>query len=89
MNDETGTIVAMSATELADAIGVDPKAFRSFYRKYAKAHGLSTPGSGGRYKFNVRRTNDDTPDDVTAWGEAYADHARTHGAVVIDGAPIV
>ena len=76
------TARALTATELADEIGVNPKAFRSFYRSYAKRNGLSTPGSGARYKFNV------TDADIAAWSLEYHAHRKSNNALTVDGGPV-
>ena len=73
---------AMTATELADEIGVNPKAFRSFYRSYAKRNGLATPGSGARYKFNVNDA------DIAAWSAEYHAHRKSNNALTVSGAPV-
>jgi hypothetical protein len=75
-------VFAMTATELADEIGVHPKAFRSFYRSYAKRNGLATPGSGARYKFNV------TEADIAAWSAEYHAHRKSNNALTVDGGPL-
>jgi hypothetical protein len=73
----------LTATELADEIGVNPKAFRSFYRSYAKRNGLSTPGSGARYRFAV------TEADIAAWSIEYHAHRKANNALTVSGAPVV
>jgi hypothetical protein len=75
-------VFAMTATELADEIGVHPKAFRSFYRSYAKRNGLATPGSGARYKFNV------TEADIAAWSAEYHAHRKSNNALTVEGGPL-
>jgi hypothetical protein len=76
------TVQSLTATELADEIGVHPKAFRSFYRSYAKRNGLATPGSGARYRFNV------TEADIAAWSAEYHAHRKANNALTVDGSPI-
>jgi len=80
MSNETRT---MTATEMADAIGVSPKAFRSFWRSFIRSNGgtvgADTPGSGKRYNFT--NVDDAMIESVRA---AYASHRRTNGAVTVD-----
>jgi hypothetical protein len=75
-------VMMLTATELADEIGVHPKAFRSFYRSYAKRHGLVTPGSGSRYRFAV------TQADIAAWAIEYASHRKSNNAITVSGSPV-
>jgi hypothetical protein len=79
---ESGEVRTMTASEVADAIGVTPKAFRSFWRamvrKSGGAVGADTPGSGKRYVFNV------TDADLERIASQYASHRRTNGGVVAD-----
>jgi hypothetical protein len=81
-------MIVFTATELADEIGVAPKAFRSFVRSMVRANGgkigEATPGSGGRYRFEC---DDDGVDAfIASWRTAYAAHARTNNtrAIVLD-----
>jgi len=74
-----------TATEIADELGVNAKAFRSFVRSIVRANGgkvgENTPGSGGRYAFD-----DDgmEPDDfIASWRTAYDSHRRTNNAVTV------
>src|SRR5580765_3423848 len=83
---ESIEVFTLTATELADAIGVAPKAFRSFVRSNVRLQGgkvgVDTPGSGKRYVFNV------TQSEIDAIGAAYASHRRTNGAVAFDAASL-
>lgn len=81
-------MIVFTATELADEIGVAPKAFRSFVRSMVRANGgkvgEQTPGSGGRYRFEC---DDDERDAfVVRWADAYRAHARTNNtrAIALD-----
>jgi hypothetical protein len=68
-----------TATEIADAIGVNPKAFRSFVRSTVRSNGgkvgEQTPGSGGRYAFDDDGIDADA--FIASWSAAYRAHART------------
>ena len=73
----------MTAKEMADAIGVNAKAFRSFWRSFTESRGgtvgIDTPGSGARYIFeNV------TDEYVATMRDLYASHRRTNNAKVTD-----
>jgi hypothetical protein len=78
-------MMVFTATELADAIGVNPKAFRSFVRSMVRANGqtvgVDTPGSGGRYRFECE--DDDADAFVSSWASAYRTHARTNNTRAI------
>ena len=73
----------MTAPEMAHAIGVNPKAFRSFVRSQVERAGgvvgVNTPGSGARYRFE--NVTDATIEQVRA---QYASHRRTNNSMVID-----
>ena len=81
-------MIVFTATELADAIGVNPKAFRSFVRSMVRNNGgkvgEQTPGSGGRYRFEC--DDDDADAFVARWAAAYRSHARTNNtrAIALD-----
>lgn len=74
-----------TATELADEIGVSPKAFRSFVRSMVRSNGgkvgEQTPGSGGRYRFECDEADADA--FVARWADAYKRHARTNNTRAI------
>ena len=78
-------MIVFTATEIADAIGVNPKAFRSFVRSMVRANGgkvgENTPGSGGRYRFECN--DDDVEAFVARWAAAYRSHARTNNTRAI------
>jgi hypothetical protein len=88
-----------TATEIADAIGVNPKAFRSFVRSTVRSNGgkvgEQTPGSGGRYAFDDDGIDADA--FIASWSAAYRAHARTNntrtvtlaslGVPMVDDAP--
>jgi len=78
-------MIVFTATELADEIGVAPKAFRSFVRSMVRANGgkvgEATPGSGGRYRFECE--DDDIESFVQSWADAYKQHARTNNTRAI------
>jgi hypothetical protein len=78
-------MIVFTATELADAIGVQPKAFRSFVRSMVRTQGgkvgEQTPGSGGRYRFEC--DDDDESAFVARWADAYKRHARTNNTRAI------
>jgi hypothetical protein len=78
-------MIVYTATELADAIGVNAKAFRSFVRSMTRASGgavgVDTPGSGGRYRFEC--DDDDADAFVQSWADAYRAHARTNNTRAI------
>jgi hypothetical protein len=78
-------MIVFTATELADAMGVAPKAFRSFVRSMVRANGgkvgEATPGSGGRYRFEC--DDDDVDAFVASWVTAYGAHARTNNTRAI------
>ena len=73
----------MTAKEMADAIGVNAKAFRSFWRSYTEANGgvvgIDTPGSGARYIFEGV-----TDDSIEIMRALYSSHRRTNNAKSID-----
>ena len=86
-------MIVFTATEIADAIGVSPKAFRSFVRSSVRnlggKVGVETTGSGGRYAFECDAdASDDAAIDafMQAWGDAYRAHARTNNtrAITLD-----
>lgn len=74
-----GTGAYMSASAVAEHIGVSPKAFRRFVREYVKGKGgrvgQDTPGRGGRYAFER-----DSIDAIAAAYEAWSGRA---GAMLI------
>lgn len=71
----------MSASEIADYIGVSAKAFRSFMRSHVKSQGgtvgVETPGSGARYRFEC----DDA--DLESWATLYRAHRKTNNTLTI------
>jgi hypothetical protein len=73
-------MTVLTATEIADAIGVNPKAFRSFVRSTVRSNGgkvgEQTPGSGGRYAFDDDGADADA--FIASWANAYRTHARTN-----------
>jgi len=52
MSEQTANL---TGTQMANLIGVDPKDFRRFVRKFLRAKGLgeSLPGSGSRYSLTA------------------------------------
>ena len=74
-----------TATEIADEIGVNPKAFRSFVRSIVRANGgkvgENTPGSGGRYAFDDDGMEADA--FIASWREAYQSHRRTNNTTTV------
>jgi hypothetical protein len=97
MNDETDELTPISdgvtacepwtATMMADAIDVDPKAFRSFVRALVRKRGgtigADTPGSGGRYKFDVPTDDAERAAYLDAVRVAYSTHRRTNNTRTI------
>jgi hypothetical protein len=81
-------MIVFTATELADAIGVNPKAFRSFVRSMVRSNGgkvgEQTPGSGGRYRFECEDGAEEA--FIASWADAYKAHARTNNtrAITLD-----
>ena len=74
-----------TATEIADELGVNPKAVRSFVRSIVRSNGgkvgEQTPGSGGRYAFDDEGSDPDA--FIASWREAYASHRRTNNSVTV------
>jgi len=97
ITDETDELAPMSdgvtitepwtATMMADAIDVDPKAFRSFVRALVRKRGgvigADTPGSGGRYKFDVPCDDAEQAAYIDAVRAAYSTHRRTNNTRTI------
>jgi hypothetical protein len=76
-----------TATMMADAIDVDPKAFRSFVRALVRKRGgvigADTPGSGGRYKFDVPTDDAERAAYLDAVRASYSTHRRTNNTRTI------
>jgi hypothetical protein len=85
-------MITFTATEIADELNVDPKAFRSFYRSIVRSNGgkvgVNTPGSGKRYAFDL---DDSTAHNdaeraalvdayIDGWRIAYNSHRKTNNA---------
>lgn len=75
--DKSESVISMSASEMAAAIGVDPKTFRRFVRDGVRAKGgvigADTPGQGRRYVF--------TSDQIDSARDAFALWRTSHGRV--------
>lgn len=68
----------LTGTQMANLIGVDPKDFRRFVRKFLDAQGLSDqkPGSGSRYSLDASQAD--------TWRELYFSDVRNGRRSVID-----
>ena len=77
----------MSASEIADVLDVDAKAFRSFWRAMTRKRGgtvgVDTPGSGKRYSFSVPTDEAMRSAYFDAMRSAYATHRRTNNAQTV------
>jgi cytochrome P450 len=73
-----GQTANLTGTQMANLIGVDPKDFRRFVRKFLRAKGLgeALPGSGSRYSLSASQADD--------WAERYFADVRTGRRAVID-----
>ena len=82
-----------TATELADELNVQPKAFRSFVRSLVRSNGgkvgEQTPGSGGRYRFECDDDDDAVASFIDGWRVAYQTHRKTNNTRTIDLASLV
>jgi hypothetical protein len=47
----------LTGAQMAKLIGVDPKDFRRFLRKWSDANGVETPGSGSRYSLTASQAD--------------------------------
>jgi hypothetical protein len=70
-------IARINGTEMADLIGVDPKAFRAFVRRTARkaGQGDALPGSGKRYSFD--------PNEADLWLSAFQSDVKGGGRSAI------
>ena len=82
-----------TATELADELNVQPKAFRSFVRSMVRANGgkvgEQTPGSGGRYRFECDDDDASVASFIDGWRVAYNTHRKTNNTRTIDLASLL
>ena len=78
----TAKEMAAQVSALLAPVSVNDKAWRSFYRSYAEKHGLPTPGSGGRYKYEF------TTDQIIEWAACYRAHRKGNNAMTVSASPV-
>jgi len=75
MSEQTANL---TGTQMANLIGVDPKDFRRFVRKFLRAKGLgeSLPGSGSRYSLTASQADE--------WASLYFADIRTGRRAIVN-----